>query len=216
MTLKPGTIEESTIPDPLGDRISELDKQIADAERFAAGKGDVYAELAKAGPWAIQEAQKRGPQMRKAIETARIQRNMLQQQQELYQRIQRAESAINKPGVSVDTQSLANAKAAYEQNKPVIEALTSKELSPFVNLDNKGNVRIDVRTAVNSGVSKELLKNAGVSGATQEIVRIKIRKGKEALQKYGYKTRPPAVFMLNAEVIRQGYGIAYIVLNLLI
>lgn len=32
--------------------------------------------------------------------------------------------------------------------------------------------------------------------------------GKEALQKYGYKTRAPAVFMLNAEIIRQGYGFA--------
>ena len=33
--------------------------------------------------------------------------------------------------------------------------------------------------------------------------------GKEALQKYGYKTRPSAVFMLNAEIIRQGHGFAW-------
>ena len=195
MTLKPGTIEESTIPDPLA-RIGELDKQIADAERFAAGEGDTAAQ------WLAAGLELPTQQVYKDIEKYKVQRNMLQQQHELYQRIQRAEAVIGKPGVSVDTQSLTNAKSAYEANKPMIEAITSKELSPFVELDNKGNVRIDVRTAINSGVSSDLLKRAGVSGAKQQIVKIKLRKEKEALIKRGEAARKAKEAALTGTVLQ--------------
>lgn len=177
MTLKPGTIEESTIPDPLQSRINEIDEQIANAEKMLSGEDIRAAQAARYGFQLPRQ------EIQKEIQKARVQRSMLIDEQRLYERIQRAEAAINQPGVEVDTKALANAKAAFEQNKPVIEAITSKDLSPFVELDNKGNIRIDVRTAVNSGVSRNLLKKAGISGAAQEIVRIKLKKEKEALQK---------------------------------
>lgn len=158
-------------------QIQQIEEQRRRAQAMASGEDERMAQAARYGLPAPTTTE-----LNQEIKKYDSQIQFLKQYQAAEQRIKEAERVQNIPGYVVSQQDLATAKLQLEQNRPIVEAITSKELSPFVSvatgkypeatsgsyadmvqrLGKEGDIRIDIRGAVQSGVPDDLLRQAGV------------------------------------------------------
>ncbi len=151
-------------------RITELEEQATYAAALAAGEVSgipIHMQIR------IQEQ----AEVLKAEETSALGKIELLKQQGLVQeQIALAEERVALPGYTVDEAALGRVREQVLEQAPLIEALTSKRLSPYIALTGEGSGSIDVGRALSGGITPEELEALGVP--KEDIVGLQGKVGK--------------------------------------
>lgn len=171
--------EEQRQQQDLAQREAELRQQSETAERMSKLQDEQTARglalVQQTNPQEFARTQQALQQESvKAINRAEI----VKAQRDVERQIANVERLSNNPNYVVDTAALDRAKASVEENRRVVEAITSKELAPFVKFTKDGGYIVNVYSALKMGVDKETLIEAGISKTKVENEAERIKNGK--------------------------------------